>query len=120
LGFLAAFLRGLFRFDRVDKGCDWPPPSRLIAEAELGTDAPLTGTILGNWAWLLHERGLVDEAKLRYERALVIQQQTLGRDHPMLAVILYRYAGLLRDIGQPLEARLVTGRAASIRTQQAN
>jgi tetratricopeptide (TPR) repeat protein len=82
--------------------------------------AALTGTILGNWASLLHERGLVDEAKLRYERALIIQQQTLGRDHPILAVILYRYAGLLRDIGQRLEAGLVANRAAAIRTQQTN
>jgi serine/threonine-protein kinase len=78
----------------------------------------LMGSILGNWALLLHDRGLLDEAKLRYEQALVIQQQTLGKSHPMIALLLDRYAGVLRDLGQRSQAGLVESRAAAIRTQQ--
>lgn len=76
------------------------------------------GSILGNWALLTHERGLLDEARLRYERALVIQQQTLGRSHPMVAILLDRYAGLLRDLGHRSQAGLVEARAETIRTPQ--
>ncbi|MEQ1846014.1 MAG: tetratricopeptide repeat protein, partial [Nitrospira sp.] len=78
----------------------------------------LMGSILGNWAVLTHERGLLDEARLRYERALVIQQQTLGRSHPMVAILLDRYATVLRDLGHRSQAGLVATRAATIRTQQ--
>ena len=74
--------------------------------------------ILENWAWLSHERGLVDEAKLRYQRALVIQQQTLGRHHPMVAMLCERYAGLLHGLGQSVEANLFAARAAAIRVHQ--
>ena len=74
--------------------------------------------ILENWAWLSHERGLVDEAKLRYQRALVIQQQTLGRHHPMVTMLCERYAGLLHGLGQSVEANLFAARAAAIRVQQ--
>lgn len=88
-----------------------------MSEAASGPDAALTGTVLGNWALLAHERGLREEAKLRYERALVIQQRTLGRNHPLVAVLLDRYAGLLQDLGRSAEARLMTSRAASIRAR---
>jgi serine/threonine-protein kinase len=75
------------------------------------------GSILGNWAMLAHDRGLLDEARLRYERALVIQEQTLGRSHPMVAMLLDRYAVLLHDFGQSLQAGLMATRALAIRTQ---
>jgi hypothetical protein len=49
-----------------------------VLEAMPDPPTRLMGSILGNWALLAHERGLVEEAKSRYQRALVIQQQTLG------------------------------------------
>jgi hypothetical protein len=61
---------------------------------------------------------LLDEARWRYERALVIQQQTLGRTHPMVAILLDRYSNVLREVGLTLEAQLIAGRAESIRTHR--
>ena len=41
---------------------------------------------------LTYEVGLSDEAKIRYERALVIQQQTMEQNHPILIMVRQRYS----------------------------
>ena len=107
----------------MPKGCpnsqiDYYRKALAVSESAAGPEAALTGTILGNWAWLAHERGLVDEAKFRYQQALVIQQQTLGRDHPRIAMLCERYAALLHGLGQSAEANLFAARAATIRVHQ--
>jgi hypothetical protein len=68
-------------------------------------------------AFLADQQGLMAQAQLLYERALVIQQQHLGLQHPTVGLLAERYALVLDTIGRPVEAGLFAARAASIRAR---
>ena len=88
-----------------------------IAERTSGPQASLTGTIVGNMAFLADEQGLWTQAQLLYQRALVVQQAQLGLHHPTVGLLVERYARVLDTLGQPVEAGLFAARAASIRAR---
>lgn len=84
----------------------WP-----LRERTSGPQASLTGTIVGNIAFLADEQGLWTQAQLLYQRALVVQQAQLGLHHPTVGLLVERYARVLDTLGQPVEAGLFAARA---------
>jgi hypothetical protein len=88
-----------------------------IAERTAGPQAALTGTIIGNLAFLVDQQGLFIQAQFLYQQALVIQQQQLGLQHPMVGLLLDCYARVLVYARRPVEAGLFAARAASIRSR---
>jgi len=100
----------------------WPQCARLLPHAlaavghagALGVASEATGRLLNQAGLYLDGRAEFAEAKVAYERALAIYEQSLGSDHPNVATLVNNLGGVLRALGDLAGARAHYERALAI------
>lgn len=101
----------------------WEQCSRLLPHvltiaADTSSQQREFASLLSRAADYLRQRAQFEQARLLYQRALSIYEQTLGPDHPQIAFPLNILANLYRNQGRFEEAEPLYRRALAIRRQQ--
>jgi tetratricopeptide (TPR) repeat protein len=92
------------------------PHLRAVTDRAMGRGDGLAGDLCNELGTEWQMLAAYKEAKLYFERALAIREQTLGPDHSNTAASLNNLALLLRDQGDYVAARPLLARAMAINT----
>jgi len=110
-----------FPFDSDDVRT-WPECSRLLPHAlvvaghaeALGVALEATGRLLNQVGLYLGARAEFVEAKVAFERSLVVEEAAFGSDHPEVAAVVNNLGGVLKDLGDLEGAQAAYERALAI------